>query len=224
MNFLSLTDISAFRPREGIPREEEDTVVPREPPGRGEKPVRILNNFTFFLPGPDVFAELDDLAHEGHGSVIEATGEVVAVYGDEMPDEDEDVDEPILLHLTPIINASIDYEKYNEYVASACHRIGSLTTASPFYIETSHAWYRLGVPSIEYFPLYVKFYTFHRMAQVVVSSLLADISTTAADLLAGTTNLDYTILGREPNAQDLVETVSGEFLFQCLILKVPSWK
>ena len=82
-----------------------------------------------------------------------------------------------------------------------------LTTISPFYIETSYAWYRLGVPSVEYFPLYVKFYTFHRMAQIAVSSLLVDISATAVDILAGTTNLDHTILGREPNVGDLIETV-----------------
>ena len=81
--------------------------------------------------------------------------------------------------------------------------------SSPFYIETKHAWYRLGIPSLEYFPLYVKFYTFHRMAQIVVSNLLADISVTITDLLAGTTNLDYTILGREPNVRDLTETVRG---------------
>ena len=86
-----------------------------------------------------------------------------------------------------------------------------LITTSPFYIETTHAWYRLGVPSIEYFPFYVKFYTFHRMAQIAVSSLLVNISMTAADLLAGTTNLDHTILGREPNVQDLIETVGNCF-------------
>ena len=80
-------------------------------------------------------------------------------------------------------------------------------TASPFYIETIHAWYRLGVPSVEYFPFYVKFYTFHRMAQIAVSSLLVNISATAADLLTDTTNLDHTILGRDPNVRDLIETV-----------------
>ena len=171
-----------------------------------------------------MLAELDDLARDGYNSVIEAIGEVLPFRGDEMPDEDEEVDEPIPLHLTPIINASIDYENNDECVFSLSHRMGSLITASPFYIETSHAWYRLGVPSIEYFPLYVKFYTFHRMAQITVSSLLTNISATTTDLLAGTTNLDYTILGREPNAQDLVETVCGYFLFQCLTLKVSSWR
>jgi hypothetical protein len=62
------------------------------------------------------------------------------------------------------------------------------------------------------------------MAQIAVSSLLADISATTADLLAGTTNLDYMILGREPNVQDLIETVCSYFSFQYPILKVPSWK
>lgn len=60
--------------------------------------------------------ELDDLAHDSYDSTIEGVGEVLAVRGEEMPDEDEDVDEPILLHLTPIINASIDYEKHSECV------------------------------------------------------------------------------------------------------------
>lgn len=62
------------------------------------------------------------------------------------------------------------------------------------------------------------------MAQIAVSSLLTDISATATNLLVGTTNLDYTILGREPNVQDLMETVCGHFSFQCLTLNVPSWK
>jgi hypothetical protein len=141
-----------------------------------------------------------------------------------MPDEDEDVDEPILLHLTPVLNASIDYEKYNECVSFPCPRIGFLITASPCYIETSHAWYRLGVPSVEYFPLYVKFYTFHRMAQIAVSSLLINISASAIDLLAGTTNLDHTILGREPNIQDFIETVCDHFPSQYMTLNVPSRK
>jgi len=116
-NVPSLTDNPGFRPNEGIPRETKDTVViPGEPQSRGEKPVRILNNFTFFSREQDIFAELDDLAHDGYNSTIEGVGEVLAVRGDEMPDEDEDVDEPVLLHLTPIIKASIDYEKHNECV------------------------------------------------------------------------------------------------------------
>ena len=205
--FLSLTEILAFRPNEGIPREKKETTIPGEPQIYGEKPVRILNNFAFFSLGQDVFVELDELTRDGYNSVIEAIGEVLAACGDEMPGEDEDLEEPTLLHLTPIINASIDYEKHNECVTLLCHQIRSLTTASPFYVETNHAWYRLGVPSTEYFPLYVRFYTFHRMAQIAVSNLLADISATAADLLAGTTNLDYTMLGREPNVHDLIETV-----------------
>jgi len=170
-----------------------------------------LNNFTFFSRERDAFAELDDLAHDGYNSAIEGVGEVLAVRDDEMPDEDEDVDEPIHLHLTLIINASIDYEKHNECVVSPRCWVGSLITTSPLYIETRHAWYRLGVPSIEYFPFYVKFYTFHRMAQIAVSSLLVNVSATAAELLAGTTNLDHTILGREPNVQDLIETVGDYF-------------
>ena len=105
-----------FRPNEGIPREKKDTVIPGEPLSRGEKPVRILNNFTFFSLERDALAELDDLAHDSYNSTIEGVGEVLAVRGDEMPDEDEDVDEPILLRLAPIINASIDYEKHNECV------------------------------------------------------------------------------------------------------------
>jgi hypothetical protein len=183
-----------------------------------------LNNFTFFSRGRGAFTGLDDLAHDDYNFTIEGIGEVFTSHGDEMPDEDEDVDEHTLLHLTPIVNASIDYEKHNECVVSPCSRIGFLITVSPIYIETSHAWYRLGVPSVEYFPLYVKFYTCHRMAQIAVSSLLVDISAAATDLLAGTTNLDYTILGRAPNVRDLVETVCDHCPSQYMPLNVPSWK
>jgi len=83
--------------------------------------------------------------------------------------------------------------------------------ASPFYIETGYAWYRLGVPSVGYFPLYVKFYMFHRMAQIAVSSLLVNTSATTTDLLTSATNLDHTILGREPDVRDLIETVGDRF-------------
>lgn len=114
----SLINNLGFRPSEGIPREKRETIIPGEPPSRGEKPVRILNNFTFFSQEQDAFAELDDLARDGYTLAIEGTGEVLAVRGDEMPDEDEDVDEPILLHLKPIIKASIDYGKQNECVVS----------------------------------------------------------------------------------------------------------
>jgi len=82
---------------------------------------------------------------------------------------------------------------------------------SPFYVETGHAWYRLGVPSVGYFPIYVKFYMFHRMAQIAVSSLLANTSATVTDLLACATNLDHTIFGREPDVRDLIETVGDPF-------------
>jgi len=93
----------------------------------------------------------------------------------------------------------------------------SHAAVSPFYIETVYAWYKLGVPSAEYFQFYVKFYAFHRMAQITVSTLLVNISASTTDLLAGTTNLDHTILGREPNVQDLIETVSDYF---SLVLRV----
>ena len=114
-----LTNKSGFRPSEDVPREKKDTIIPGELPSRREKPVRILNNFTFFLRERGVLAELDDLAHDDYNSddynsAIEGVGEVLAIGGDEMPDEDDDVDEPIPLRLTPIINASIDYEKHNE--------------------------------------------------------------------------------------------------------------
>lgn len=99
------------------PKEGDVIVIPGEAPNRAEKPVRILNNFMFFSRGRDVFADLDDLAHDDYDSGIEGIGEVLAIYGEEMPDEEDDVDEPILLRLTPVINVSVDYEKRDECVA-----------------------------------------------------------------------------------------------------------
>ena len=52
------------------------------------------------------------------------------------------------------------------------------------------------------------------MAQIAVASLLVNISATTADLLASTTNLDHTVLGREPNFQDFLETVGDCFSFR----------
>ena len=127
MDVPFLTNKSGFRPNEGVPREKVDTIIPGEPPSRGEKPVRILNNFAFFSRERGVFAELDDLAHDDYNSAIEGVGEVLAVRGDGMPDDDDDdVDEPILLRLIPIINASIDYEKSNECVFFPRYRAGFL--------------------------------------------------------------------------------------------------
>lgn len=115
------TEIPLLMNRSGIrlndgPKEGADTVIPGETPSHGEKPVRILNNFMFFSQGRGVFAELDDLARGDYNSSIEGIGEVLAIHGEEMPDEEDDVDEPILLHLTPVINASVDYEKRGECV------------------------------------------------------------------------------------------------------------
>ena len=124
MDVYLLTNKLGFRPNEGILRENFDTIIPGEPPNRGEKPVRILNNFTFFSQERDVLAELDDLAHDDYNSAVEGVGEVLAVRGDGMPDDDDDVDEPIHLRLAPIINASIDYEKHNECVVSLQCRTG----------------------------------------------------------------------------------------------------
>jgi len=115
---LLLTNKSGFRPNEGIPREKVDTIIPGEPPSRSEKPVRILNNFTFFSRERGAFAELDDLAHDGYDMAIEGVGEALTARGDQISDEDDEVDEPVLLRLSPIINASIDYEKHNECVVS----------------------------------------------------------------------------------------------------------
>jgi len=121
-----LTNKPGFRPNEGVLRERFDTIIPGELPSRREKPVRILNNFTFFLRERNTLAELDDLAHDDYNSAIEGVGEVLAVRGDGMPDDDDDVDEPIHLRLAPVINASIDYEKHNECVVSPQCRTGFL--------------------------------------------------------------------------------------------------
>ena len=108
---------SGIRLNDGVPREGIDTLIPGEAPSRGEKRVRILNNFRFFSRGRGVLAELDDLARDDYNSGIEGIGEVLAIHDEGMPDEEDDVDEPILLRLSPVINASIDYEKHGECVA-----------------------------------------------------------------------------------------------------------
>lgn len=59
------------------------------------------------------------------------------------------------------------------------------------------------------------------MAQIVVSTLLVNVSATIANLLAGATNLDHTILGREPSVRDLIETVGDYFSLGCPSSKYP---
>ena len=45
---------------------------------------------------------------------------------------------------------------------------------SPMYLETTAAWYILGLPASEYRALFSSFFRAHRIAQVLVCALLRD--------------------------------------------------
>lgn len=45
---------------------------------------------------------------------------------------------------------------------------------SPIYLETTEAWYILGVPAPEYRALFAPFFRAHKIAQVIVCALMRD--------------------------------------------------
>lgn len=54
---------------------------------------------------------------------------------------------------------------------------------SPIYLETTAAWYILGVPAPEYRALFAPFFRAHRIAQVLVCALVRDQSTHLDDFI-----------------------------------------
>ena len=66
---------------------------------------------------------------------------------------------------------------------------------SPIYLETTAAWYILGVPASEYRVLFAPFFRAHRIAQVLVCALLRDQRTHLDDYIVELQVADCTLIG-----------------------------
>jgi hypothetical protein len=66
---------------------------------------------------------------------------------------------------------------------------------SPMYLETTAAWYILGVPAPEYRALFAPFFRAHRIAQVLVCALLRDQRTHLDDFISELKLTDCTLMG-----------------------------
>lgn len=64
---------------------------------------------------------------------------------------------------------------------------------SPIYLETTAAWYILGVPAPEYRALFAPFFRAHKIAQVLVCALLRDQSTHLDDFISELQLADCTL-------------------------------
>jgi Cytosine specific DNA methyltransferase replication foci domain len=114
--------------------------------------------------------------------------------GGNIDGEDSEEGKPVSvrLRLGALLRYTIDYTKRDEYVliplwsemmGFMCMR-SCVRICSPIYLETTTAWYILGVPSPIYRPLYMPFFRAHKIAQVLVCALMRDAHTPLAAFLA----------------------------------------
>nr|VWP01255.1 Glucans biosynthesis glucosyltransferase H (EC [Ganoderma boninense] len=159
--------VQTYHPHPDEIKEAAETVVQGEDPedfrdGQG-KPVRQLSAFVVFDPSPSRGFELIplDLLHDSAATdrQFEAAGCVSPVYlneedeGQEDGVEDDEHLEPQHFRTSAIFRYMIDYEAMDD----------------PLYVETQYAWYTVKSPAPSYKDIYRKFYTPHRIAQIVIS-------------------------------------------------------
>ncbi|KAL4250277.1 DNA (cytosine-5)-methyltransferase [Abortiporus biennis] len=142
---------------------------PEDAKGDGEigyKPVRILTDFVIFDPKHSnahiSLSLLED--NDGVDRAFEAVGNVLPMYANEEDEGqeddglDEDENQSQRLRTSAIFNHYFDYTSPDE----------------PMSIQTQFAWYILKLPNDAYKQHYYNFYRPHRIAQIVVSSALAN--------------------------------------------------
>ncbi|KAH9901025.1 S-adenosyl-L-methionine-dependent methyltransferase [Cubamyces lactineus] len=166
-------------------RESANTLIFGEDPlerdqsAVGSKPIRALSDFSVFDPSREFemipLALLDtDQSGKHH---FEAAGAVAPVFLNEEDEGQEDVldgeddsDISMLqrLRTSAIFRYTIDYMKSDD----------------PLYLETEFSWYELRVPSTKYRAIHQDFYRPHRVAQVVISTAIAEPTMSMADFSA----------------------------------------
>ncbi|KAI1797446.1 S-adenosyl-L-methionine-dependent methyltransferase [Ganoderma leucocontextum] len=158
---------AAYQPHPDEIKEDAETVVQGEDSedyedGEG-KPVRQLSAFVVFDPSPSRGFELIplDLLHDTTSThrQFEVAGCVSPVYlneedaGQEDGVDDDEKRGPQRFRTSAIFQYFIDYAVIDD----------------PLYVETQYAWYTVKSPAKSYREIHRKFYTPHRIAQVVIS-------------------------------------------------------
>lgn len=73
---------------------------------------------------------------------------------------------------------------------------------SPIHLETTAAWYVLGVPAPAYRALYAPFFRTHKIAQVLVCALMRDVHTSLDAFLSELQLIACTITNESSNVLD----------------------
>ncbi|KAH8997167.1 S-adenosyl-L-methionine-dependent methyltransferase [Lactarius hatsudake] len=146
-----------------------------------KKPVRVLHDWSVFdaRPRPKKRGELalhmlplDALDTPSSGCSPEGAGVAAPLfendedagqeddgdYDDDGEGEDEAKAVSVRLRLGALLRYTIDYTKSDD----------------PIFIETTTAWYILGVPAREYRAYYAPFFRAHKIAQALVCALVCD--------------------------------------------------
>lgn len=172
-----------YQPENNELLETEDLIVIGEDPGAlndGQKPTRILHNFTFFDPTRDlVLVSLSYLDEQrmNNDHMLEGAGEVTSVpENDEDEGQEDDLEDgnPQFIRINNIRGYFIDYTEDED----------------PMYIESDHARYRLGVPSKDYRREFRAFFLPHRVVQAIVSSAIREPDMYYRDFLANFSTIE----------------------------------
>jgi DNA (cytosine-5)-methyltransferase 1 len=112
-------------------------------------------------------------------------------YDDDCEGEEGAKAVSVRLRLGALLRYTIDYTKRDEYaLPPLCVFCALLIGGSPIFIETTSAWYILGVPAREYRAYYAPFFRAHKIAQALVCALISDVHLSLeafiSDLEAGT--------------------------------------
>ncbi|TBU32705.1 S-adenosyl-L-methionine-dependent methyltransferase [Dichomitus squalens] len=169
----------SYQPHPDEIQENEDTIVQGEDADdyldEEAKPVRILSDFAIFDPRHGRGFELVslELLHVTAGTDhhFEAAGNVSPVYLNEEDAGQEDIVDNSKkadlqrLRTSAIFRYFIDYQAVDD----------------PLYVETQYGWYILKSPTVLYRNIHRRFYTPHRIAQIVISVALEGLVTTYAE-------------------------------------------
>ncbi|KAF8262785.1 S-adenosyl-L-methionine-dependent methyltransferase [Lactarius quietus] len=146
-----------------------------------KKPVRVLHDWTIFdaRPRPKKQGDLalpmlplDALETSSSGCAPEGAGIAAPLFENDEDagqeddgdyDDDEEGEEgvkavSVRLRLGALLRYTIDYTKRDD----------------PIFIETTAAWYILGLPSRDYRAYYAPFFRAHKIAQALVCALISD--------------------------------------------------
>ncbi|KAG6916653.1 hypothetical protein DXG01_005939 [Tephrocybe rancida] len=170
--------------------EDDDLLVPGEtldaPEDQNDLPVRILDDFVVFDVGSNELISIAELAGLDYTPrKFAASGLVRALMDDGGgDDEDEDEDDEATNGYDRVILSTI--LEFNVHSISE-------STGNPdsnIYLRTKHAWYVLHMPTRQYRPFYVPFWTRHQVLDSLLNVVIRDPRTSYEDFLASLSDID----------------------------------